>query len=804
MKICTFAFSKKRYCVSIGKYSWLILIFLFFFQGIAAQDMCLLQGKVLDAETALPLENVIIRAGKELHRVSRADGKFSFQLSAHNYEFAFNHIAYNELVIRIDLRSDTSMVFVLLPKIHSLGETTITGQQEKRALRGLSGGRFELDIQELRVLPKFMGNTDPLKLLQLLPGVQTSGEGNSGIFIRGGEPGHNLILWNGAPIYNASHILGAFSVFNPGHVDKFTLYKSHMPADFGGRLSSLIDVQSPDRIPEKVSVIGDVGLIASQATIAVPIARKSAFYLSGRQTYVGLAVKPLLGAMSSERGKELPFNYEFGDCNFTYVFRPDTRNKMVVNAYWGMDHLQIEDEDYRLNGRIRWWNLATSVLWEHDWSTFAHSRNTFFYSQYNNRLKVEQNGMYAELPSRIQDCGFRHNTRLRLGKIQGNAGLEYIFHVLDPQSPNVGINQKDWGNNGVQTYYTHEAAVFLNAKVNLASRLSVEAGVRYALCFQTGPFDDLAYDQQGILVDSVHYAAGRVVGFRQGWEPRFAVQYLLRRDNRLQFSYNRQYQWINLVSISGVGLPTDFWVPTSKNIPAQSSDNFCMGYFQLFGHGNYEFSMEGYYRRFRQQLEYKSALFDLFNQQYILEQSIHFGRGRAYGLEVIVKKNGGRFNGWASYTIGRSERTFLAIMNGKTFPAKHDRRHDFSLVGNYQLSNKWDLSAVFVYATGNCFTMPTGMYMMGGNLVKEYGAYNGSRLPSYHRLDIAANYWFFKRKDRESGLNFSVYNVYKRSNPLYVFIVAQPSKYTDDQIMIRTKRKRLYDILPSVSWMFKF
>lgn len=768
------------------------------------QSAVLLRGRVMDGETHLAVEHVSVQVGESYTLFSDREGKFSVRMAAGRYPCTVSHLSYEKQSFILDIRRDTMVTIVLFPLNRLLDETVIEGKREVQGLSGLAGGRFELDMQQLRVLPKFVGNNDPLKILQLLPGVQTAGEGNSGIFIRGGEPGHNQILWNDAPIYNASHLLGAFSVFNTGHVGKFTLYKSHMPAGYGGRLSSLIEVQSPDEIPDKTTVSGDVGLIASQVTLAVPVGKKSAVYLSGRRTYVGLTVKPLLRALMTDKGQEMPFNYEFGDCNFTYVWRPDIKNKWVVNAYWGMDRLHIEDKDYQLDGKLKWWNLAVSASWEHCWNEQGKSKNTIFYSQYQNQLEVVQNGLAADLPSQIRDRGFRHNTAFAWGKFRLQTGGDYIFHVLEPQSPNVSVNQKGWSDNGTQTYYTHEAALFLNGNLHLTSWWRISLGLRYALNFQTGPFDDLTYDNRGMMLDSVHYRKGKLFGFRQGWEPRVAMHYSLGENKQIQLSYNRQQQWISLVSISGVGLPTDFWVPASKNIPAQSSHNFSAGYFQTLYNHQFEFSLEGYYRKLFRQMEYKSVLFDLFNQRYILEQSINYGSGRAYGMEMIVKKNRGRWNGWISYTLGWSERTFPAIRNGAAFPAKHDRRHDLSVVGTYKLNDKWDFSAVFVYATGSCFTMPTGMYMMGGNLVKEYGAYNGSRLPAYHRLDLSANYWFFKKKNRESGLNFSVYNVYKRSNPLYVFVVARPSKYTDDQVIIRTKRKQLYDILPSVSWTFKF
>lgn len=786
------------------KFLYLFGIFFFFSLILRGQVTVQLRGKILDAETRLPVENAALQAGELYRQLTDCSGDFVLRLPVGRQHITVRHLSYEEQAFPLDLRQDTVVVFWLLPVVHLLNESVVKGKRETNALGGLAGGRFELDMQQLRVLPKFVGNNDPLKILQLLPGVQTAGEGNSGIFVRGGEPGHNLVLWDGAPIYNASHLLGTFSVFNTGHIGKFTLYKSHMPADYGGRLSSLIEVRSPDLIPGKPTVSGDIGLIASQATIAVPLGKKSAFYVSGRRTYVGLTIKPLLEAMTSDDSENFPFNYEFGDCNFTYVYRPDRKNKLVVNAYGGMDHLNVEDKEYQLDGKLKWWNLAVSASWEHRWNDMAKSRNTFFYSQYRNRLDVRQNGLEATLPSEIRDWGFRHQTTFTYGKVDFSVGGDYIFHTLEPQSPNVGMNQVDWGRSAVQTYYTHETSVFVQGNVHLASRWMLGLGIRYALSFQTGPFDDLYYDRRGVLVDSVHYGRGRIPGLRQGWEPRISMQYRLGADQQLQFSYNRQRQWINLVSISGVGLPTDFWVPASKNIPAQWSDQFSGGYFQSLWGNLCEISVEGYYRILHQQMEYKSALFDLFNQQYILEQSIHYGRGQAYGMEFIIKKNRGKMSGWLSYTLGWSERNFSAIMNGSRFPAKHDRRHDLSVAGSYKLNKKWDFSGVFVYATGSSYTMPTGMYMMGGNLVKEYGAYNGSRLPAYHRMDLSATYWFFKDTNRESGLNFSIYNVYKRSNPMYIFILAQPSKYTDNQIIVRTKRKQLYDIIPSLSWTFRF
>lgn len=774
------------------------------FSFVNGQNQIRLAGKVIDNTTGQAIEDAVIFIESATKTTTDKNGNFSSQLNPGTYDFHTKHLAYDDFRFTLRVTNDTTIHIQLSPVTRQLAESTVTNSKSRKSISGLSGGGLSLNIEELKSLPKFMGTNDPLRILQLTPGVRTAGEGNAGIFVRGGEPGHNLIHWNEAPIYNASHLLGLFSVFNTGHIGSFKLHKSNIQADYGGRLSSLIEVHSPDDIPSKVSVSGDIGLISSQATLAVPTGKKSALYLSGRRTYVGLTLKPLTQAMAGNKGEEMPFDYEFQDYNFTFVTTPSAKDKIILNAYWGGDKLNIEEPEYMLRGKMKWWNLASSLSWEHQWKTNLSMKNTFFMSRYENKLNIRQSGLSARMPSYIRDWGFRNKFTHTIKSVTFKAGVEYTKHVVFPQTPYMEIGNDISGNIATQVYHTHEASVFLSSRFQISRHVSAELGIRYAFNFQTGPYDDLTYNNLGEVIHSEHWKKGEITGFRHHPEPRISLRYTPDENNSVQLSYNRQQQFISLVSISGVGLPTDFWVPASKNIPAQTGDNFSLGYFRSLFNNDYEFSTEGYYREMDNQMEFKSTLFDLFNQQYILEQSINYGRGRAYGAEFMFKKNTGRFSGWLSYTLGWSKRYFPAIMDGKAFPAKHDRRHDLSLVGTYKLNEKWDFSSVFVYATGNAYTLPKGMYMMGGNIVKEYGKYNGARMPAYQRLDISANYWFFKEKDRESGINFSIYNVYKHTNPIYTFISAKPSEQINNQIVIKKRNKKLYDIIPSISWTFKF
>lgn len=768
------------------------------------QKSCYLQGRVVDTATGLPVEDAVIFVGEQAKKTTGKQGDFTFQLKPGTYVIRTRHLAYEDSEHTFQLHGNDTLLLRLTPLTRKLNESVVTHTGKQQKISGLSGGRIDLNMEELKSLPKFMGTNDPLKILQLTPGIQTAGDGNSGIFIRGGEPGHNLILWNEAPVYNASHLLGLFSIFNTGHIGTFKLHKSNMQADRGGRLSSLLEISSPEKIPEKTTISGDIGLISSQITLSLPLNQKTALYLSGRKTYVGLTLKPLIRSMVSNKGDEMPFDYEFQDYNVTLISKPTENDQIFFNAYWGGDKLKLKDPDYMLDGTMDWWNLTSSLSWQHGWQKGLSMKNTFFMSQYQNTLHIDQNSLSAHLPSHIRDWGFRNQFKFNKAGIYFTTGAEYIYHILFPQAPEIEARDDRWGESNVQTYHTHEAAAFLSARFHILPQVTAELGIRYVFNFQTGPYNDLNYNEQGEATDSTYFGRGKAFNFRHAPEPRISLRYTPGENNSLQFCYNRQRQFISLVSISGVGLPTDFWVPASKNIPAQTGDNFSLGYFQSFYGNAYEFSTEVYYRRMDNQMEFKSTLFDLFNQQYILERSINYGKGKAYGAEFMLKKNTGKFNGWISYTLGWSKRYFPAIRDGNAFPAKHDRRHDLSVVTSYKLNNKWDFSSVFVYATGNAFTMPQSIYMVEGNIVKEYGKYNGARMPAYHRLDISANYWFFKHKKRESGLNFSIYNVYKHSNPIYIFIVAKPSEHDNNQIRIKQKNKRLYDIIPSVSWTFKF
>lgn len=763
--------------------------------------------RLQNAGSLAPVENAVLTLQPgSLHLTSDSNGLAEGEIRGGKIQLQIRHIRFHTKDINLVLQQDTVLDISLTPTTYVLEESTITAQRRKsKSISGTMAGRIELDMKSLSVLPKFMGTNDPLKILQLMPGVQTSGDANSGLFIRGAEPGHNLVLWNDAPVYNPTHLLGFFSIFNSGHIGSFKLHKSNMEANYGGRLSSLLTVESPGDLPEHTGVEGSVGLISSQASLALPLSEHSGLYLSARKTYVGLLLQPLLEATIDNKDKNTPFSYEFEDANFTFITRLSGQDKITLNAFGSYDIFHLEEPSYSLDGKMKWSNLLASLSWEHRWQERDQFRLSLYTAHYRNKVHVTESGLSAALPSSIQDWGLRNEYLFRRGSVILKAGVEYIYHTLSPQTPQIkNIPENPTTFPAGQTYHTHELSGFLTGEIRLGRRLALTPGLRYTANIQTGRFIDYRYNEYGEVTDSVRYGKGEQASFQGGFEPRIGIRYMPDAESALQFSYNRHKQYINLVSISGVGLPTDFWVPATGNIPAQNSHNYAIGYFRSFSRGQYELSTELYFRQLYHQAEFNTALFDLFNQKYILEKSLLYGKGRSWGGEVMLKKNYGQWNGWISYTLGWSRRYFPDINDGNGFPAKHDRRHDLSLTANYRLNKRWDFSTVFVYATGSAYTMPVGIYTIGGNVVKEYGKYNASRLPDYHRLDISANYWFFKTEKRESGLNFSIYNLYRRKNPLYVFVVTKAPQENSNQIHIKKKYKKLYDIVPSVSWTFRF
>lgn len=667
-------------------------------------------------------------------------------------------------------------LFFSKDSVFSLDEVEVTAKRQEKAISGIMRGRMDLKVGALQSLPKFLGTNDLLRTIQLTPGVQTGGEMNSGLYIRGGESGHNQILFNGAPIYNPMHLLGFFSVFNSDHLSTASLLKSYISPQYGGRAGATIDIQSQQELAEQISVRGTVGLISSQLSAGIPCGDKNSLYLSGRGTYINA----LLGLIDFDENSIQP-QYGFQDYNFTYVSRPTRKSRILLNAYFGKDDMKLKEYYYQAHGGTAWQNAALSLQWEQQLARSRSMSHTVYYSFYNNRIDINLGEGSVQLPSRIRDIGYKGNFRFRMLNCYWTTGIEYASHNVLPQCPEVS-NLFSFGTTSGHTevMHTHEYGIYLQNHLLIGTRWEALTGIRYSGSVSAG--------------SSCRYS---------GIEPRVSLSYEWRPDRKFLFSYTLQRQYMNQVVVSGIGFPTDFWLPASRFVPAQGSHNLSLGYFQSFADGAYELSVEGYYKHLSNQLEFNGEMIDMVNQDYQIEEHLYYGKGKSYGIEFMLRKNGGRLNGWISYTIGKSLRKFPDINGGNSFPAKNDRRHDLSVTACYKLNRRWDLSAVFVYATGSAFTMPTALYLIGENAVNEYGPHNGARMPDYHRLDLSASYWLKRGRRRESMINFSLYNAYARANPIFLSVSIRPS---DDgkSIRISPKGQSLYSLIPSINYSFKF
>lgn len=678
----------------------------------------------------------------------------------------------------------------MLDSIHQMQEVEISGKRHEKAITGSMSGRLDLQIDKLQSLPKFLGTVDLFRTIQLTPGVQTTGELNSGLYIRGGDAGHNQILFNGATIYNPMHLLGFFSIFNNDHITSASLMKSYISPQYGGRLSGTVDVASKSSPAKEVSVRGNIGLICSQGTLETPAGKNGALYLSGRGTYINLLLD-----LIQLKGNIQP-QYGFQDYNLTYSLRPSERSKLLLNVYGGKDELAIKEYYYQADGKISWQNVAASLVWEQKLRNGHAMSHTLHYSYYNNKVEALLGQSLVQFPSRIQDIGYRGSYKFQWLNGYWTAGIDYVRHAVNPQYPDIKDLFSIGSTSQPSQIATHEYGIYLQGDFPLTPEWSLRTGLRYSGSAKENP---AGIAKSLLPAPQKNRPAGRYGGI----EPRGALEYEWQANRKFILSYTLQRQYMNQVIVSGIGLPTDFWLPASEYVPAQHSHNVSLGYFHSFANDDYEISIEGYYKYLSNQLEFNGELLDMVNQTYRVEEHLYYGKGQSYGVEVMFKKNSGRLNGWVSYTIGKSTRQFPLINGGRTFPAKNDRRHDLSVVANYKLNKRWDLSGVFVCASGSAFTMPTALYLIGENAINEYGPHNGARMPLYHRLDLSGTYWFRKDRKRESMLNISLYNAYARANPIFLSIKVKPDK-DERTLRVTPKGQSLYSLLPSISYAFKF
>ena len=724
-----------------------------------------------------------------LGATSNEYGFFSITAPAGVYTLQVRYVGYENFSQKIDLTKTNQQLDIALSDGTTLNEITIKAAKVNENIERPLMGVEKLDMADIKSLPMLLGERDVLKAIQLLPGVKSAGEGNAGFHVRGGGADQNLILLDEAPVYNASHLLGFFSAFNADAIKDATLYKGGMPPQFGGRLSSVLDIKMNEGNQQDYEVSGGIGLITSKLNIEGPLEKgKSSFLVTGRRTYADLFLKA--SSDSSINGSKLYFY----DLNAKVNYQIDAKNRIFGSGYFGRDVLGFGE-----TFGIDWGNATGTLRWNHLFSDRLFSNTSLIYSQYNYNIKIKSGANDFKIKSEIEDFNLKQDLQwFPNSKNTLKYGLNIIHHTVTPgqveasEGSSVNAQPAD-PRTGLESaaYFTHEWKA--------APHLSFLYGLRFSMFNVLGGTDFKTYDTEGNVLATEKTNAGEVVKTYLNPEPRLSASFQLNERQSLKASYNRNVQNLHLLSNSSSTNPTDSWVLTTKNIKPETADQVALGFFQNFGENqNFEFSAETYFKTMSNQIDYRNGAEIQGNRD--VEADLLSGDGRAYGLELLLKKKTGRFNGWLAYTLSRTERKIEGINDGNWYVAKQDRTHDLALVGMYQLSKRWNLSANWIFYTGNAVTFPSGKYEVDGATTYLYTARNGYRMPNYHRLDLGATFLAKETKRFRSEWAFSVYNAYNRKNA-YTITFRDSETLPDTTEAVKTA---LFGIVPSVSWNFKF
>jgi hypothetical protein len=603
--------------------------------------------------------------------------------------------------------------------------------------------------------------------------------------VRGGDADQNLILLDEAPVYNASHLLGFFSVFNSDALKDVKLYKGGMPAEYGGRVSSVMDIRMKNGNMKEWKVSGGIGLISSRLTAEGPIQKdKGSIILSARRTYADVVARPFLEDGFSD------LSLYFYDLNFKANYKLGEKDRLYLSAYNGRDVFGTDDFGFD------WGNTTATLRWNHLFSDKLFSNTTLIYSDYDYGFNIQAGGNGINLSSGIYDYNIKQDYNWYINPNNSlRFGWQGIFHRLKPNEFSFDDRTQGEGTT-FEEQKALEGGIYIANEQKVSEKLSLNYGLRLSTFSNIGTYTEKTYDDFDNILTTTTYDDGEFYNTYLGLEPRVNATYLLNDLSSLKASYNRNYQYLHLLSNSNAGTPTDLWIASSPFVKPQIADQVALGYFRNFKNNTYEFSVEAYYKNLQNQVDFEDGG-DIINNADI-ESDLVFGEGRTYGLEFYLKKKKGDFTGWISYTLAKSERQFEAINRGEWFSARQDRTHDLSIVGMYQLTPRLNLSASFIYYTGDAVTFPVGKYFVDGSLVNLYGDRNSERMPDYHRLDFGLTY-ILKDSDKfYSDLNFSIYNVYNRKNAYSITFELDNTGST------QATQLALFGIIPSLTWNFNF
>jgi hypothetical protein len=778
-----------------------INLFIFFIAVNTAlgQNKVSLSGYVKDGTSGESLIGATIYLKEAQTGITtNAYGFFSISVPVGTYTVRYSYSGFANTEETVILESNTSVDIGLFPESQQIQEVVISDKRQDDNVKSTQMGTITLNTEKIKKLPVLFGESDVLKAVQLLPGVQSAGEGNSGFYVRGGGPDQNMVLLDDAIVYNTGHLFGFFSIFNSDAIKSTTLIKGGMPANYGGRLSSVLDVSMKDGNNKEFHGEGGIGLIASRLTLEGPIVKnKGSFMLSGRRTYIDILTKPFI------KGNLKGSGYYFYDLNLKANYRLGAKDKIYLSGYFGKDVFRFNSNDGGFNAHIPWGNATATLRWNHQFNDKLFVNTTAVYNAYNFEFNGKLTDIDIKLASGIRDwnlksdfdyyTSFNHHIKF---------GVNYTFHTFIPSQYSGKSNGQDLAPPNPLKKYAHEAGIYITDEFDPTPWLKINAGLRYSWFGQVGPYTDYTLTSNGNKSDSTVYGAGQMVRSYGGLEPRLNARFELNPSTSIKASVTRSMQYIHLVSNNGSTLPTDIWVPSTLIVQPQKSWQYSAGIFKNFLNNMIETSVEVYYKDMQNQIEYRSGYTPSSVRD--AELDFVFGKGKAYGAEFYISKTKGKFTGWIGYTLAWTNRYFKDLNNGVMFPAKFDRRHDLSVVATYEFNKKWTVSGVFVFGSGNAITLPTGYYFVGQSLIQDYSNINQYRIFPYHRADLSVTYTPRGESNRKwkGSWAFSIYNVYNRYNPyiLYVSTKGSLDKGTD----VSVKQVSIFPIIPSITYNFKF
>ena len=774
------------------------ILILFTPQVIFAQKHTI-SGIIKDSKTGETIIGAVLRTSdSKFGARSNEYGFYSLTIAEGVYTFYVSYSGYNTDTLEISLIQNEQRNISISQKTNIIDVVKISGVRKNENVVNAQMGSEKLEIKEINKIPVIFGEKDIIKTLQLLPGIKTSGEGQSGINVRGGGTDQNLILLDEAPVYSASHLLGFFSTFNSDVIKDVTVYKGTQPAQYGSKLSSVLDIRMKEGNKKTYEVNGSLGLISSKISVEGPIKKdKASFIVAGRRTYADL----FLGLSSDSTIKNNTLY--FYDLNMKMNYRLGRKDALYLSGYFGRDVLGFGD----VFG-INWGNATGTLRWNHFISDKMFSNLSAIYSNYDYKISIKNGKTDFNISSRIQDFNLKQEFQYFPNSNNSwRFGANIIFHNIVPGQVN-SADLSTVNNLSLENRYSFDNAFYVSNEWKVGEKLNLDLGMRlsffhiignggFATLDPTAPLTEV--EPSRLILSVQQYGTFEHVKTYFNQEPRVSASFIMDENSAFKVGYARNTQNLHLLSNSSAGNPTDKWIPSSNNIKPEIADQISFGYNKNLMKNKFALTVETYYKWMQNQIDYKNSA-NVFTFTNAIETQLLSGIGRAYGIEILLKKNTGKLTGWIGYTLSKTERKIEGINNFNWYNATQDKTHDLSVVGIYQINNKINISGTFVYSTGRATTYPVGHYLQKGRIVYDFSERNQDRFPANHRLDIGANFIIKEKKNYVSEINVSIYNVYGRQNAYS--IAFEQNKTNPSQL--DAVQTALFRQVPSISWNFKF